>query len=89
MKFRKRIPKDEKPQIFKWYDVETHNRYSEYDLNKVKDTRELMSPTRTAGYQIAEDKYAVIICTEISGRNGDTARDITIIPKKWIVKKKY
>lgn len=77
----KKIDMDkENPTLFNWNDATTHLRISLQKLKDTKDTRELMTQSKTIGYPIAQDKHGIIIVTEICGDEVDA----TIIPKKWI-----
>lgn len=74
--------KPSKPKEFKWYDAVTHTRISKQKIKDMKDTRELLEIIKTSGSKIYSDKYGIIICTEDAGDE----LDITIIPKKWMIK---
>jgi hypothetical protein len=71
-----------KPKIFEWYDAVTHTRIEKQKLKDTADTRQLMEIIKTSGHKIYTDEYGIIICTEDAGDE----LDITIIPKKWLIK---
>ncbi|MDD5417036.1 MAG: hypothetical protein PHU12_03610 [Candidatus Aenigmarchaeota archaeon] len=87
MKYRNRIPENEKPTIVQWYDAQSQVRISDQELKDAKDTRDLMAYTKSIGWPIYEDEFALVLCSEVSGRDDEAEFDINVIPKCWIVKR--